>query len=228
MVSFILSYREVDIYRRRNLLFTIKNILSLNFEKEIIVVEEGLINHISDIPNIKPIFFYSNKLFNKSKCYNEGVKVAKYDILCFRDIDIFIEDKLYIKAIELLKTYDVVDPYYIVRYLSNEDTELYISTKKYNYPIKSLNSGVISGGMFFQNKKKFLKFDENCVGYGFEDDLYDIKLYRNKQKVCKIMNGVSYHLWHPVRENVQNNNMNLYRKENIILWKLKWITELNY
>ena len=203
MVSFIIAYREADIYRRKNLDFLVRYISKFDFEKEIIVIENDIEEKYFN-SDISKIFIKSDGEFNKSACYNLGAKKAKYDILFFNDIDIIMKYKSYYDAIsEISDDVDVVDPYRKIYYYSERLTKEIIKNNNGNviqgYD-KTALSGVISGGCFCI--KKYLVyalkgFDENCSGYGYEDNIFDIKMIKMGLKIKHKWENYSIHLYHP-------------------------------
>ena len=209
MITFILTYMGADKYRQKNIDFVIKKIQSLPIVKQILVVEQGMertyFNEFIDI-----IFVKKPGLFHKSLLYNIGVKYSKYDLLFFHDIDLFMNQKSYLKSIEDLKDYDVVDPYLTIMYFDENSSKGIMKglRKSGKRPYKILTSGVISGGCFLMKKEKFNEiggFDERCIGYGYEDDVFDIKMKLNKLNIKRNKEYYCVHLYHPCQKNEKRN-----------------------
>lgn len=210
--SIIISYRQSNEERKNNLqrlLFFLSEIL--NNETEIVLVEQDYycskIDWLDQNKQINHIFVYNNKIFNKGLGYNIGVEHARGDYLIFNDIDVFLKIDSYLSSLKLLEHADVVDPYDTLYYLNKDETEAFISNN-YNFNvIKSLGekvtSLVISGGIFMIKKEKFLLlkgFDENCYGYGHEDDIFDVKIKKMKLNVINVKD-VAIHIYHETKSN---------------------------
>jgi Glycosyltransferases, probably involved in cell wall biogenesis len=201
MVSFIISYYETDAFRRRNLEFIVNSLKKLSIMgSEVIVVEQGSTQHYkTDDPFVVNVFIQFNSMFNKGLGYNRGVSVARNDILFFTDADIVMATQGYFNAIDKLMSFDVVDPYRDINYCNEEvSSDIIKGIKNTNY-INTVRSGVISGGAFVIRKSVFLVvqgFDENCVGYGYEDTILDTKLTKLGYRICHIIDSC-VHLYHP-------------------------------
>lgn len=201
MVSFIISYCETDIYRRRNLEFIVSSLKQLNIMcSEVIVIEQGSTQHYkTDDPFVVNVFIQSDSIFNKGLGYNRGASIAKNDVLFFNDADIVIPSHNYYDAIDKLMTFDVVDPYCEINYASEKTSRDITRGIKNTTYINSIRSGVISGGAFAIRKSVFLiiqGFDENCVGYGYEDTILDTKLTKLGYRICHLVD-FCIHLYHP-------------------------------
>lgn len=197
MVSFIISYFEEDIYRRRNLDFIVGYLKKLSIEgSEVIVVEQGKTQHYKD-----SVFIHSHSMFNKGLGYNKGATIAKNNILFFSDADIVMPTHNYYDAIDSLINcnFDVVDPYREINYCDEKvSSDIIKGVKNTNY-ISRVRSGVITGGAFVIRKSVFMAvkgFDENCVGYGYEDTILDIKLNKMEYKINRLID-FCIHLYHP-------------------------------
>jgi hypothetical protein len=189
MVSFIISYRERDSFGRANLKRLIKNLTLLGIKgQEIIVVEQDSIEKFKS-SLVKKIFIPNGGPWNKSINYNTGAKASKNGVLFFSDCDIIMPPHCYFEAIKELIEYDVVDPYKKIYYMDESGV-----------PIREITSDVISGGAFAIRKKVFMDikgFDEEIIGYGFEDDIFDIKLKKLSYKIKRIDNSC-IHCFHPM------------------------------
>lgn len=206
--SIIISYRQSSEERRNNLMMVLDYLSYLQDGKtEIIIVEQDDIskmdwlNTVKNREFIKHIFVKNDGIFNKGWGYNIGAKESITDILIFNDCDMFIKPQTINIAIKSLSNYDVVNPYRSVVFLSNESTQLF---KKSNYSFSIANRHkpvlhtIITGGIFFIKKEKFFElkgFDEDCYGYGHEDDILDEKIRKLGLKLHSI-NDVSIHIYH--------------------------------
>ena len=80
MISFIVPYKEDNLERKSNLEFAKKYYSTLVPESEFILISQK----------------DSETFFHKTRMYNDGVKKAKHNILCFLDCDTFVsEDSIY-------------------------------------------------------------------------------------------------------------------------------------
>jgi len=213
--SIIISYRESSEERKYNLKCLLEYFTRIQDGKtEIIIVEQDDEPKIDWLPEIrghqfiKHIFVESNGIFNKGWGYNIGAKNAESDILIFSDSDIFIKPQIFNTAIIKLSMFDVVNPYKSVIFLDKEASEDF---KKRNYTFANSNQfkpvlhTIITGGVFFMKKEIFFKlkgFDEDCYGYGHEDDILDEKIRKFQLKV-QVLNDVAIHMHH---ESSENNN----------------------
>lgn len=216
--SIIISYKETDEERKHNLQSLLPFLFKLiDNETEIILVEQNIISNFeSSILNkqINHIFIYNNKIFNKGRGYNIGVNNARGSYLIFNDIDMFLKIESYRSSLEYLKKYDVVNPYNKLYYLNKIETNTFIDSN-YNFDIiNTLNDiitpSVISGGIFMMKKEKFLDicgFDENCYGYGYEDDIFDIKI-KNMELDVKYINDIAIHIYHKINKLFYNKYYN--------------------
>ena len=208
--SIIISYKESGEDRKNNL----KKVLHylswlLDTETEIVLVEQDSESKIDWLPEIKKyeqinhIFIKNDGIFNKGWGYNVGVKVAKGDFLIFNDSDMYLKLKSYNYALSLLGRFDVVNPYTRICYLDEKNSDIFTSTV-YNYNFNIINNNtftqvyVISGGIFMMKKEKYLDlkgFDEDCYGYGHEDDIFDTKIKKLGLTV-QTVNDVAIHTFH--------------------------------
>jgi predicted glycosyltransferase involved in capsule biosynthesis len=208
--SIIISYRESDEDRKINLQKLLPFLSKLlDYETEIVLVEQDItskINWIDHNDQIKHIFIYNNKIFNKGLGYNVGVNNAKSDHLIFNDIDVFLKIDSYRSSLKLLNKADVVNPYDTLYYLDKNQSKTFISNN-YDFNIietlgQKITPDVISGGIFMMKKEKFLSiggFDENCYGYGYEDDIFDIKIKKLELNIIKAKD-VAIHIHHKINK----------------------------
>lgn len=207
--SFIISYRESDEERSTNLKMLLDYLYWLmDNDSEIILVEQDseskVIKWIDDVKSnkhIKHIFIKNTGIFNKGWGYNIGAKMADSNRLIFNDADMFLKLDSYKHSINLLNRVDVVNPYKAINYLSEETTNIF-KQNNYSFSVTKLHTPVstyvITGGIFMMNKDKFLEikgFDENCYGYGHEDDILDVKI-KKLDLSLQTMNDVAAHVYH--------------------------------
>ena len=215
--SIIISYRESSEERRYNLKCLLDYYSHIQDGKtEIIIVEQddiSKINWLSEIKGnqyIKHIFVQNDGIFNKGWGYNIGAKNAKSDIFIFSDSDIFIKPRTLNGAVNKLSSFDVINPYKSVIFLDKVSSENF---KKSNYTVvdtikfKPVLHTIITGGIFLMKKEAFFKlkgFDEDCYGYGHEDDILDEKIRKFQLKV-QVLNDTAIHMHH--ESSVNNNDL---------------------
>lgn len=216
--SIIISYKESSEERKRNLQYVLDYLSYIQDSKtEILIIEQDTESKIDWLDNIrgndfiKHIFVKNDGIFNKGWGYNIGAKNALSNILIFHDSDLFIRPQTYGIAINTLKTCDVVNPYQSVIFLDDESS-INFKSHKYSFLIankfKPIIHTVMTGGIFFMKKEAFMKlkgFDEDCYGYGHEDDILDEKIKKTKL-VYKTLNDTAIHIYHEV----SNGNTGLY------------------
>jgi len=176
-------------------------------ESEIIIVEQddvsklGWLNELPINYTINHIFVHNTAIFNKGRGCNIGAKHARGSKLVFLDVDVLLEREVYSEALEKLNSYDVVDPYKEIAFMSRHETEKFILRKfAKQIPFKYIESCVITGGAFFINKNKFLQikgFDENISGWGYEDSVLDIKIKNAGLQCIQLTDKPAVHMWHP-------------------------------
>jgi hypothetical protein len=215
-ITYIISYRENDGYRKRNLEAVLNYISKIEIKNfEILLIEQDVTEKFdcSKFPKVKKIFLYNPNVFNKGWGYNVGALNAKGNYLIFGDSDIILPYIYFISSLNMFKDYDVIDPYskviyyndYITQYMVNNNFKMHNPTSD-----KEILSYVISGGMFMIRKKRFLDilgFDEDCYGYGHEDDIFDNKLKIMEYKIIKMSTQFCYHLYHPQSNSIYYNNV---------------------
>ena len=178
---------------------------------EVIVSEQGQIETFFH-PKVKKYFLQSDGLFWKTKLYNEGVGISQYDFLWFNDVDVIVPQGNIIKGLDLLKKVHVIDPYNKIYYFDQNWSEIVLNSGfKPNRSFSHKMSGVISGGAFGIRKSVFFPFELGCIGWGYEDDIYDMGIKKFGLKVKKFHYEESFHLFHPQHVG-QSNNLGLYKK----------------
>ena len=206
--SIIISYKESGEDRKNNLK-RLLNFLSwlLTPDTELILVEQDIeskidwLNEIKNHEYINHIFVKNEGIFNKGWGYNIGVKESKSDYLIFNDCDMFLKLNSYRYSLNLLNQFDVINPYKMIYYFDEDNTEKFINNN-YNFNLvnnnKSTSVYVISGGIFLMRKDKYLLikgFDEDCYGYGHGDDILDTKIKKMNLSI-QTMNDSAIHIYH--------------------------------
>lgn len=217
-LSIIIHYRK-DCEDREFNLRTLLRYISTTFKVcDTYVVVDERVHSEEKIPlwakeyaNI--IFVQNDDEFRKSFCFNRAAEVAKGGVFCFWDVDALIEAKYieeaYSKILEQ-KTYDHVYPFsgVFVDVKKNFFSE-FIDTfdfVKLNEQLTSKDIGfyngnvqvasnISPGGCTMISKEAFFKmggFDENFIGWGFEDT--DFR--ERSKKINRVGYLDSNALWH--------------------------------
>jgi predicted glycosyltransferase involved in capsule biosynthesis len=199
MVTFIIPYREKDEFRRTNIDFLISQLRNLKIlDYEIIVVEHDYSEKYIN-PAVKKVFIKSDSIFNKSVCCNAGAREARNLFLFFNDCDIIMPSNNYLEALNEMRDFDIVNPYGSIKYYDQENTTQLI---KYSLGIEEriIIPSIITGGSFLISKSIFMDiggFDEECIGFGYEDTIFDMKIERLGYRIKTLKNNYCVHLYHP-------------------------------
>jgi predicted glycosyltransferase involved in capsule biosynthesis len=206
--SIIISYKESDEDRKTNLQRVLHYLSRLlDKETEIVLVEQGDVSKLDWLDKnerINHIFLKNTGIFNKGWGYNVGANNSKGNNLIFNDIDVFLPLEAYSKGLDLLRLCDVVDPYNKIYFLDKLNSEKFIAN---GYDFINVDPAspyylpnVISGGVFIMKKEKFLMlkgFDEECYGYGHEDDIFDSKIRILGISTIRLITS-AIHIYHQV------------------------------
>lgn len=158
-----------------------------NLNYEIIVVEEDLQPRYDSLnqPNISYNFIQSDLPFNKSKCFNRGVSISKFDTICGLDCDMITPTNFLLNGIITLNGYDASfiadDICYTDEYPKNN---MVFRWNKKTW--KQKNNWQFHGGCFFIKKPAYFNiggFDEGYIGYGSEDSDFYVRVHK-KLSVC--------------------------------------------
>lgn len=173
-ISVIIPLR--GFHRHKSCLLCIEYILKQNVNNvEILVIEED--NNIKfdlmqfkNNPNVKHIFLHSDKLFNKSRVVNYGVKLSKYDMICVNDVDMIMQQGYLYEISKLLNDYDGGNIGSNILYLSElpHDEFFYWNGKHWDGDAKFK----FHGGNVFFTRDGFIKsggMNEIFFGHGSED-----------------------------------------------------------
>ena len=194
-VSIIISFRQGDEDRKDNLNGVI-NYLSrfLSEDVEIIVVEQDSDSKLEWLPKgITHVLLYNSSVFNKGWGYNVGVKLSKGDYLLFSDADLYVRPESYMGLLTYLPQYDVTNPYNEIYYLDKPNSKNFVASGynmnliwKPGAAMCKVKARVVSGGIFTIKRNVFFAlkgFDERCVGFGYEDDIFDAKMRKSGVKI---------------------------------------------
>jgi predicted glycosyltransferase involved in capsule biosynthesis len=186
---------------------------------DVFVVEVGQHSNISNI-NLKArhIFIKSNeKLYNRSWCFNIGLKYCTTENVIFGDCDVIMEYQSFISSLNLLENYDVVAPYNKIINL-NKSESMQLNTDIFNKKalLDDHNRLSLSGGICFFKTDSIRKIGgwcESFEGQGYEDIGLDVLI---KSKMTWVASeNVAYHLYHQsvlIDADQHSNNANLSTK----------------
>lgn len=198
--TYIISYRH-NVERYNNLKRTLEWVNSFS-GVEVIVVEQDKHSKISNLKiNAKHIFIKSDMPFNKSWGFNVGTKYANSDIIIFGDSDLIMDPQKFIEAIQLIKEYEMVNPYNSVVDLTQQETNIQLSEIiKIDRPGRGetdIQKVPMCGGICIFRRDAINKIGgwyEQFIGWGGEDDFQAIKV-KNFLTWAEVP-GRCYHLYH--------------------------------
>jgi predicted glycosyltransferase involved in capsule biosynthesis len=202
--SIIISFRQSDEDRKINLTGLLKYLSQLiGDEVEIIVVEQDNETRVDWVPEgVKHIFIRNSGVFNKGLGYNAGVKFSSGDYLLFTDVDLYVDIELYMGSLAYMEESDVIKHYTYLHYLDMANSRRFMVDYNIDMAkrraLQSIKPGVISGGIFAIKRELFFAlkgFDERCMGYGYEDDILDIKMRKTGLKI-KFLPADCIHVYH--------------------------------
>ena len=198
--TYIISYRH-NTERLNNLKRTLEWINSFT-GAEVIVVEQDNHSKLKDtkLP-CRHIFLKSAMPFNKSWGFNVGLKYANTNIIVFGDSDLIMDPQEFIKSVQLVDKYEMINPYNSVIDLnaqeSNSSLDQMLSITRPGRGETDIQKVPLCGGICIFRKDAINKiggWHEDFVGWGGEDDFQSVKVknfltsYENTAK-C-------YHLYH--------------------------------
>lgn len=219
-VSIIISFRQGDEDRRDNLKGVL-NYLSrfVSDDVELIVVEQDGASKLEWLTGnkwIKHVLLYNNEVFNKGWGYNVGAKLSQGKYLLFSDADLYVRPESYMGLLTYFPQYDVTNPYSEIFYLDRANSKNFIASGynmnliwKPGAAMCKVKARVVSGGIFTIKRDVFFAlkgFDERCVGFGYEDDIFDAKMRKCGVKI-KDVSDYCIHVFHKsVREGMDKHN----------------------
>jgi predicted glycosyltransferase involved in capsule biosynthesis len=218
--TYIISYRH-NTERLGNLKRTLEWINSFS-GVEVIVVEQDKHSKLKDF-NLpcRNIFLKSNMPFNKSWGFNVGLKYANTGIIIFGDSDLIMDPQEFIKSVQLIDKYEMINPYSSVIDLNPQESSAplgqILSIDRAGRGETDIQKVPLCGGICIFRRDAIHRiggWDQNFIGWGGEDDFQSVKVknfltsYENTAK-C-------YHLYHdrPAPE------MKWYQKNLQLLQKL--------
>lgn len=198
--TYIISYRH-NTERLNNLKRTLEWVNSFT-GAEVIVVEQD--NHsklkYTKLP-CRHIFLKSTMPFNKSWGFNVGLKYANTNIIVFGDSDLIMDPQEFIKSVQLVDKYEMINPYNSVIDLNAQESgaglDQILAINRAGRGETDIQKVPLCGGICIFRREAIHKiggWDQNFIGWGGEDDFQSVKVknfltfYENTAK-C-------YHLYH--------------------------------
>lgn len=200
-ISYVIPLR--DISRTKSIATVINNIRAQKFPViDIVIVEEDRKNSLK-VNKVMPAnysFIPSNTHFNKSKAFNRGVRLAKYDKIVLHDADIMVRAGYTQKIFDLLNKHDAVHKGKDVIYLTAKSTEVVNNTGKVSRNLDCRNQvGYFEGGSLACTRDRYIKvggFNADFVGYGCEDCEFFERLKAHCKSFDNNRDETFYHLEH--------------------------------
>ena len=198
--TYIISYRH-SVERLNNLKRVLEWINSFS-GAEVIVVEQDKHSKIKDTKlSCRHIFLKSNMPFNKSWGFNVGLKYSNSNIIVFGDSDLIMDPQEFIKSVQMMEKYEMVNPYNSVIDLNQQESSMSLDKMmKIDRPGRgetAIQKVPLCGGICIFRKDAIHKiggWHEDFIGWGGEDDFQSVKVknflsyYENTAK-C-------YHIYH--------------------------------
>ena len=196
IVEVIIPWRDSGCeYRQKSLKFLL-SIYEKNFSKVSICDSEGD--------------------FNRAAARNSGVGRSNADIVVVTDADLYVPITQIHSAIELAKNYgNQIRPFSAFGHMSESATEFFLSQKNPETisderfdTLSTLWPG-LHGGTFVMNRLLWEKvggMDENFIGWGGEDNAFNIRCSRVLNKPVGVVEGYALHLFHPYQRRMSKEN----------------------
>lgn len=230
--SYIIHYRKDSEDRKFNL-ETILRYLSTVVSncKEIIVINDDAVldKELLELRDTYPyanFFFFKNEdEFKKSAAFNFGAGMATGDIFCFYDTDVLIDDVYLCDSSEMIELgeADHVYPYNGVFVdIEKEEFPKFLEHFNLSHLVRGLQESTIGwhgnnmtvasttspGGVTMISRAAFDRmngFDENFVGWGFEDTDFE-RRSRKVNIVSRIIakDAICWHLHHDNARRLEN------------------------
>lgn len=243
-ITYILTHHTENVLRDKNLKAVLSWIKSLDGTDEIILVEQGKFPNIQlnkeDLKGVKYIFAFNDGLFSKAWGMNVGTHYSSNEYLVYIDSDCLCHKKDMESFTEtfIKNDYEVGSPNkYRYHYLSPNESD-YVRENPINFKLtkeRQTNNVVSFAGGMFMVKKSIMEqiklWDEDFVGWGFEDLAVEIKLKEITNNILR-SDYLTFHLDHGSKTDSyfagkdKNHKllMERYNKDN--LW-LSYIKDIN-
>lgn len=211
--SIVVTHRDVDGFRERNLAMVLCHMSGLS-GAEVIVVEQDRRPRLrlGDCGiAVRQCFAYNPGLFNKSWGLNVGVRMARAPVLLLLDGDILLETEAVQAAVDACRHgVSAVNPYNELIDLSADDSDAVCDGRRNLEQVhrhRSNRSWVkenpcFCGGAYFMDAEFYREIggqDERFEGWGGEDDAMSLKTVCLAQRTMTLADAHAYHLYHPRR-----------------------------
>ena len=198
--TYIIGYRHTP--DRLNNLKRVLDWINCFGGVEVIVIEQDSHSKISHL-NLKcrHIFLKSKELYNKSWSFNVATKYAKSNVIVFGDSDLIMDPQEFIKSVQMLDQYEMVNPYNSVIDLNPQESgvglDQILTINRAGRGETDIQKVPLCGGICIFRREAIHKiggWHEDFIGWGGEDDFQSVKVknfltfYENNAK-C-------YHLYH--------------------------------
>ena len=212
MVTFIIPVYEPDIQRKRNLEFIYDRLSSADFSIIIGVQAEFLDEYYKKFNKAKVLNFFKSGPFNKSFILNSCMRQVDSKFIVLLDADIYFNFD-FLK--EITEKDEIIKPFDECIYLNEEMTQEFISSRTTQAGPNLKRVSALGGGSILIRsdliKDHDLLFDENFVGWGWEDiDFGD--MLRAKGLKIRTINQPAAHLYHKPSVNVAKNSDYFFKK----------------
>ena len=180
--TYIISYRHSG-ERFNNLKRTLEWINSFS-GADVIVVEQDKHSKIKDIKlPCRHIFLKSNMPFNKSWGFNVGLKYANSNLIVFGDSDLIMDPQEFIKSVQMLDQYEMVNPYNSVIDLNPQESgaglDQILTINRAGRGETDIQKVPLCGGICIFRREAIHKiggWHEDFIGWGGEDDFQSVKV----------------------------------------------------
>ena len=225
-VSFLITVRQADRYRQRNLDMTLawyRTFSPPGCKIEFVVVEQDSRPRIEltrNNPEVSWSFVYNHGAFNKAWGMNIAAARSDGEVLALLDSDVLVDHTILNASIHSLKgNYDVISPYESLVDLSNQHTEdlrqnMSTASTFFGLPAQDRRHEsenlCFCGGLFLIERSFFFSIggmDEDFRGWGCEDDAMTLKILAFSCRTATGKSRPALHLWHPrARKSMQDND----------------------
>ena len=193
-ITYILTHHSENTLRDNNLSTVLSWLKSLKGDKEIILVEQGKVSTIKTFGEIKHLFAFNDNIFSKAWGMNIGTQHSSNEYLVYVDSDCLchkIDMESFVEKF-IKNDYDVGSPNkYRYHYLSPIESD-YVRENVSNFKLtkkeQTNNHVSFAGGMFMVKKSimnKIKLWDEDFIGWGFEDLAVEAKLNSITNKILR-------------------------------------------
>lgn len=171
------------------------------------------VDHLRDLYGALgyPVLLGDNEgVWNVSAARNAGVRESGADIVAVIDADTYIPLEQVDESIRLAaERYSLVKPFSLYGYLTEDATERYYAGSMDEPEWIHTPTAHFIGGAYVMRRDLWDAvggFDEEFVGYGGEDNAFQIACERTLNPTGYV-EGLGYHLYHPANRQTTPQNM---------------------